>query len=204
MQQSIRITSFPVIPQTEVSEQGIHPPARTSSHQGVAPTTPHTQDCADTYESSWSPRTHTYIDGQLVNTEYDTYSHIGIYPDIFSGIYSLENYDCGYFRFFPYRLIRKLLNDSDYTMTYFHPRDFDPNQPVLEGLSLKRKFKSYYNLSGAYSKFKQLVIAIGVAPTEIKFLKLSYFKNLLIHLRYSFENDLHRIQQLFLGPLQHK
>ena len=35
-------------------------------------------------------------------------------------------------------------------MTYFHPRDFDPNQPILEGLSLKRKFKSYYNLSGIF------------------------------------------------------
>ena len=63
----------------------------------------------------------------------------------------------GYFRFFPYSLIRSLVEKSEYTMTYFHPRDFDPNQPVLEGLSLKRKFKSYYNLSGAYSKFKKLV-----------------------------------------------
>ena len=63
----------------------------------------------------------------------------------------------GYFRFFPYSLTRALVEKSEYTMTYFHPRDFDPNQPVLEGLSFKRKFKSYYNLSGAYSKFKQLV-----------------------------------------------
>ena len=63
----------------------------------------------------------------------------------------------GYFRFLPYRLIRKLLNDADYTMTYFHPRDFDPKQPILDGLSLKRKFKSYYNLSSSYTKLKQLV-----------------------------------------------
>ena len=47
----------------------------------------------------------------------------------------------GYFRLLPYRLIRKWLNDVDYTMTYFHPRDFDPSQPMLDGLSLKRKFK---------------------------------------------------------------
>ena len=47
-----------------------------------------------------------------------------------------------YFRFFPYRLIRRIIADSDYTMTYFHPRDFDPKQPILEGLPLKRKFKS--------------------------------------------------------------
>ena len=63
----------------------------------------------------------------------------------------------GYFRFFPYRLIRSLISKSDYTMTYFHPRDFDANQPMLEGLSLKRKFKSYFNLSTSYVKLKQLV-----------------------------------------------
>ncbi|KRO70302.1 MAG: polysaccharide deacetylase [Cryomorphaceae bacterium BACL11 MAG-121128-bin16] len=63
----------------------------------------------------------------------------------------------GYFRFFPYRLMRKMVKDADYTMTYFHPRDFDPEQPMLDGLSLKRKFKSYYNLSKSYTKLKQLV-----------------------------------------------
>ena len=63
----------------------------------------------------------------------------------------------GYFRFFPYRLMRKMLKDADYTMTYFHPRDFDPKQPMLDGLSLKRKFKSYYNLSKSYTKLKQLI-----------------------------------------------
>lgn len=63
----------------------------------------------------------------------------------------------GYFRFFPYSIIKNLVKKSDYTMTYFHPRDFDPNQPMLDGLSLKRKFKSYYNLSGAYPKFKKLI-----------------------------------------------
>ncbi len=63
----------------------------------------------------------------------------------------------GYFRFFPYRLIKRLIQHSDYTMTYFHPRDFDPNQPMLDGLSLKRKFKSYYNLKYSYIKLKQLV-----------------------------------------------
>lgn len=78
----------------------------------------------------------------------------------------------GYFRFFPYRLIRKLLSDSDYTMTYFHPRDFDFKQPILEGLSFKRKFKSYYNLKTSYTKFKQLIydfdfIDMQTAATQI-------------------------------------
>ena len=63
----------------------------------------------------------------------------------------------GYFRFFPYFVIRNLVQTSQYTMTYFHPRDFDEGQPMLEGLSLKRKFKSYYNISGAYQKFYKLI-----------------------------------------------
>ncbi|MAW20892.1 MAG: polysaccharide deacetylase [Flavobacteriales bacterium] len=62
----------------------------------------------------------------------------------------------GYFRFFPYRFMRKMIARSNYTMTYFHPRDFDSEQPMLDGLSLKRKFKSYYNLSKSYTKLKQL------------------------------------------------
>jgi len=63
----------------------------------------------------------------------------------------------GYFRFFPYWMIKKIAANSNYTMTYFHPRDFDPNQPILDGLSLKRKFKSYYNLSSTYPKLRKLV-----------------------------------------------
>ena len=63
----------------------------------------------------------------------------------------------GYFLFFPYRLIKKIVRESHYTMTYFHPRDFDPKQPMLDDLSLKRKFKSYYNLESSYIKLKQLI-----------------------------------------------
>ena len=63
----------------------------------------------------------------------------------------------GYFRAFPYRFMKNMIKNSDYTMTYFHPRDFDFHQPMLEGLSLKRKFKSYYNLSKSYTKLKQMV-----------------------------------------------
>jgi len=63
----------------------------------------------------------------------------------------------GYFRFFPYRFMRKTIQNADYTMTYFHPRDFDPKQPMMNGLSLERKFKSYYNLSKSYTKLNQMV-----------------------------------------------
>lgn len=37
-------------------------------------------------------------------------------------------------------------------MTYFHPRDFDYEQPVIEGLSSSRKFKSYVGLKSCKPK----------------------------------------------------
>ncbi len=58
----------------------------------------------------------------------------------------------GYFRLYPYSLIKKWTEKSDYVMTYFHPRDFDAGQPRIEGLSRARKFKSYVNLKRTEEK----------------------------------------------------
>jgi len=63
----------------------------------------------------------------------------------------------GYFRFLPYFLIKRMMKKSAYVMTYFHPRDFDANQPVIQELSLARKFKSYYGLDGAFQKLENLI-----------------------------------------------
>jgi len=59
----------------------------------------------------------------------------------------------GFFRLFPYLLIKKWTGESPYVMSYFHPRDFDYGQPMLHQLPLIRKFKSYYGLKGAFNKF---------------------------------------------------
>jgi len=63
----------------------------------------------------------------------------------------------GYFRLFPYSIIRQLMRKSDYVMTYFHPRDFDPGQPMIDSLPLKRKFMSYMGLKNAGIKFEKLL-----------------------------------------------
>lgn len=63
----------------------------------------------------------------------------------------------GYFRILPYRVISHLMLGSEYVMTYFHPRDFDKDQPVIKGLGLVRKFKSYYGLGTAFKKLEQLI-----------------------------------------------
>lgn len=63
----------------------------------------------------------------------------------------------GFFRIFPYSLIRYWASKSDYMMTYFHPRDFDPDQPMISSLPLIRKFKSYVGLSKSFAKLKKLL-----------------------------------------------
>ena len=66
------------------------------------------------------------------------------FPFVFSG--------GGYFRLFPYFFIKKFSEDSDYIMSYFHPRDFDFKQPIINDLNPLRKFKSYVGLKQSENK----------------------------------------------------
>ena len=63
----------------------------------------------------------------------------------------------GYFRMTPYSLIKRWMKRSDYVMTYFHPRDFDKEQPRWENLSAKDRFLSYVGLDGAYDKWLKMM-----------------------------------------------
>lgn len=67
-------------------------------------------------------------------------------PFIFSG--------GGYFRLLPYKIIQNLTLKSQYIMTYFHPRDFDGEQPLIPGLSLPRRFKSYVGIKKCKPKLE--------------------------------------------------
>jgi polysaccharide deacetylase family protein (PEP-CTERM system associated) len=58
----------------------------------------------------------------------------------------------GYFRLLPYTFIKKFSNESEYIMSYFHPRDFDYKQPMIEDLPIFRKFKSYVGLKSSTNK----------------------------------------------------
>ena len=68
-------------------------------------------------------------------------------PFIFSG--------GGYFRLLPYKTIENWTIQSNYVMTYFHPRDFDSEQPIVPGLSLPRRFKSYVGIKNCKPKLEQ-------------------------------------------------
>lgn len=63
----------------------------------------------------------------------------------------------GYFRIFPNHRIQKWFGQDEYVMTYFHPRDFDPGQPIIPGLNPLRRFKSYVGIKGARRKLANLL-----------------------------------------------
>lgn len=64
----------------------------------------------------------------------------------------------GYFRLLPSAIISQFVQRSEYVMTYFHPRDFDPEQPKLP-MSRPRSFKSYVGIKGAMQKLEKLLYA---------------------------------------------
>lgn len=78
----------------------------------------------------------------------------------------------GYFRFLPYPIIKILMNRSRYIMTYFHPRDFDHEQPIISELSAYRKFKSYYGLKKSFIKAEKFV-------NDFDFVSLSHADKLI-------------------------
>ncbi len=62
----------------------------------------------------------------------------------------------GYFRLCPYSLLKRWSKEaSEYMLAYIHPRDLDAGQPMLEGLPLARKFKSYVGLKSAEKKLRR-------------------------------------------------
>jgi len=61
----------------------------------------------------------------------------------------------GYFRIIPYYLLHKWTKKDSYVMSYIHPRDLDPTQPVIKELSLTRRFKSYVGLKSAKYKLEK-------------------------------------------------
>lgn len=66
----------------------------------------------------------------------------------------------GYFRLYPYRILRNLLKrtaaDGHPLVMYFHPWELDPDQPRMGGSSLS-KFRHYLNLEKTEGRLHQLI-----------------------------------------------
>lgn len=68
----------------------------------------------------------------------------------------------GYFRLFPYGLFKQNLKmvrsrDRQPCMFYFHPWEIDPEQPRIEGTSLKTRVRHYLNLDRTFDRLKLLL-----------------------------------------------
>ncbi|MDA3820123.1 MAG: polysaccharide deacetylase family protein [Candidatus Delongbacteria bacterium] len=83
--------------------------------------------------------------GKIIKELPINYIRLANQPVIYSG--------GGYFRLFPYHLINRWTSKQGYVMSYLHPRDFDPGQPMIKDLPRIRKFKSYNGLKKAENKF---------------------------------------------------
>jgi len=78
-----------------------------------------------------------------------------------------------YFRMLPLWFIEKLIlnSESDLIVMYFHPWEFDPDQPKVRGLSLSKRIRHYYGLRHNLEKVENL---LGIVRSElIEFVTLS-------------------------------
>ena len=68
----------------------------------------------------------------------------------------------GYFRLLPYALSRWMLNrvntvDQQAGVFYFHPWEIDSDQPRVDGISSKTRFRHYVNIDRMEHRLKQLL-----------------------------------------------
>jgi polysaccharide deacetylase family protein (PEP-CTERM system associated) len=68
----------------------------------------------------------------------------------------------GYFRLFPYRMSRWSLRrvnqkDGKPAMFYFHPWELDPEQPRVEGVEFRSRFRHYLNLTRMDARIRHLL-----------------------------------------------
>lgn len=69
----------------------------------------------------------------------------------------------GYFRLLPYALSRWMLNhvnaaERESGVFYFHPWEIDTEQPRIEGISLKTRFRHYVNIDVMERRLNQLLL----------------------------------------------
>jgi polysaccharide deacetylase family protein (PEP-CTERM system associated) len=76
----------------------------------------------------------------------------------------------GYFRIFPYRITRALLQRCEEAgrpiMFYLHPWEVDPGQPRVEALTGQKKFRHYYNLERTLGRMERLLRDFSFGPVQ--------------------------------------
>jgi len=119
------------------------------------------------YDSSYNPFSKNKRYGQLGTNEKGIFrlneSLVEISMSVWkSKFFELSIAGGGYFRLYPYSSFRTLassyLKKSDYMIMYFHPWEFDPEQPRVRDVKFSYKFRQYVGLARNYCKLGHAII----------------------------------------------
>ncbi len=107
----------------------------------------------DLYGYSDAPRTPFHWDNGLLEIPVTTCELLGRRIPCAGG---------GYFRLYPYPLFKWLMQRASKQLDqpavfYLHPWELDPEQPRIEGASLKSRFRHYINLHQTEPRLKRLL-----------------------------------------------
>ena len=104
-------------------------------------------------------------------------------PSLQLGILKLLLTGGGYFRAWPYPVIRRYSLKSRYVMSYFHPHDFDPRRPGMKKLSLERKFRSHIGLTNALDKLERWLEEFPFTDLRTADSRIDWEKAPVVHLQ---------------------
>ena len=84
------------------------------------------------------------------------------------------NSGSGYFRIIPLKKIIKSLESRNYTLLYFHPRDFDPQTPISFKVGLLQNFKNQMGLKNSTKKFEKVLSTFQFTGIQNASLKIDW------------------------------
>jgi len=108
------------------------------------------------YDSSYHPFSGNQRYGQLGTNEKGIFKLNESLVEIPMSVWKNKFFELsiaggGYFRLYPYSLFRTLassyLKKNDYMIMYFHPWEFDPEQPRVKDVKLSYRFRQYVGLA---------------------------------------------------------
>jgi polysaccharide deacetylase family protein (PEP-CTERM system associated) len=88
----------------------------------------------------------------------------------------------GYFRLLPYWVIRNFTERSAYVMSYLHPRDMDPEQPIIKDISFVRKIRTYIGVKSTQNKFEKWISNFNFTDIQTASFNINWEKAPIIDL----------------------
>ncbi len=70
----------------------------------------------------------------------------------------------GYFRALPFPLVKQLFLNNEYNLLYFHPRDFDPDNPDTNLFSFYRNQMNRWNTSRCMERLEEILTRYQTQP----------------------------------------